>query len=265
MTSFAFSLAALLCLVPFALVSFTRRAGRDTAYWCATIIAVAGPVLWAVTANYRGWHTGFASTLWVIIAATMLFYAVLAGTARHAWRLGPILIPYLLLLALMATIWGSAPERPLLGVAPAAWLNVHIAISVATYALVTLAAIAALAVTLQERALRAKRPGALTDHLPSVADGERLQTRLLGAGEAILGLGLLSGMATQYLTTGALLAFDHKTLFALATFVVIGTLLLVHLRTGVGGRAAARLVLVAYLLLTLAYPGVKFVTDILAV
>lgn len=194
----------------------------------------------------------------------MLFYAVLAGLVRHVWRLGPILISYLLILGVMATIWVAAPERPLQGVAPAAWLNVHIAISVATYALVTLAAIAALGVTLQEQALRTKRPGALNDSLPSVADGERIQARLLGAGEAILGLGLLSGMATQYLTTGALLAFDHKTLLAIATFIVIGTLLLVHLRTGVGGRAAARLVLVAYLLLTLAYPGVKFVTDILA-
>ena len=52
------------------------------------------------------------------------------------------------------------------------------------------------------------------------------------------------------MTTGALLVFDHKTLLALATFVVIGSLLLVHLRTAVGGRAAARLVLVAYLLLS---------------
>ena len=30
-----------------------------------------------------------------------------------------------------------------------------------------------------------------------------------------------------------------------------------------GGRRAARYVLVAYLLLTLGYPGVKFVTDVL--
>ena len=117
-TSLAFSLAALLCLVPFALVSFTRRAARGTVYWCATIIAVAGPLLSAVTANYRGWHTGFASTLWVIIAATMLFYAVLTGTARHAWRLGPILIPYLLLLASMA----SGCRRAYSGPARRSWV-----------------------------------------------------------------------------------------------------------------------------------------------
>jgi ABC-type uncharacterized transport system permease subunit len=34
-------------------------------------------------------------------------------------------------------------------------------------------------------------------------------------------------------------------------------------RTGVRGRQSARYVLLAYLLLTLGFPGVKFVTDVL--
>ena len=87
--------------------------------------------------------------------------------------------------------------------------------------------------------------------------------RLLAAGEAVLGFGLLSGMATQYFTSGTLIELGHEPLLALAAFVVIGLLLLAQMRTGMGGLAAARLVLVAYLLLTLAYPGVKFVTDVL--
>ncbi len=72
------------------------------------------------------------------------------------------MFPYLLLLGLLATVWGSAPERPLAGIEPAAWLNLHIAVS--------------------------------------VADAETLQVRLLAAAEAVLGFGLLSGMATAYLT-----------------------------------------------------------------
>ena len=37
----------------------------------------------------------------------------------------------------------------------------------------------------------------------------------------------------------------------------------VRKRRGVRGRRAARVVLLAYLLMTLGYPGVKFVTDVL--
>jgi ABC-type uncharacterized transport system permease subunit len=57
--------------------------------------------------------------------------------------------------------------------------------------------------------------------------------------------------------------FSHKTLLTMLAFLLIAGLLVLHNRTGVRGRRAARLVLLAYLLLTLGYPGVKFVTDVL--
>ncbi len=81
--------------------------------------------------------------------------------------------------------------------------------------------------------------------------------------ELVLGAGIVTGMALQYLASGELLAFDHKTVLSLLAFAIIGALLVLQLRSGLRGRRAARLVLAAYLLLTLAYPGVKLVTDVL--
>jgi ABC-type uncharacterized transport system permease subunit len=52
-------------------------------------------------------------------------------------------------------------------------------------------------------------------------------------------------------------------LLAIAAFLVLAGLLLAQRRWGLRGRRAARYVLVVYLLLTLAYPGVKFVTDVI--
>jgi ABC-type uncharacterized transport system permease subunit len=146
---------------------------------------------------------------------------------------------------------------------PAGWLDTHIALAVVTYGLLTVAAVAGLAVFLQERALKAKRPTALTRLLPPVAESETLELRLLAAAEAVLALGLASGMAAEHFIGGRLLPFDHKTLLSLAAFAVIGALLLARYAYGIRGRRVARLALLAYLLLTLAYPGVKFVTDVL--
>ena len=67
----------------------------------------------------------------------------------------------------------------------------------------------------------------------------------------------------QYVISGEFLALDHKTLLSFLAFGVIGLLLILHHRSGLRGRRATRLVLLAYLLLTLAYPGVKVVTDLL--
>ncbi len=132
-----------------------------------------------------------------------------------------------------------------------------------TYGLCTLAAVAAAAAFLQERALKGKRPTALSRVLPSISDASRLQVRLLAVSEAVLALGIATGMSRDYLSSGRWLHFDHKTLLAVLAFLVIGALLFLHHRSGLRGQRAARLVLLAYLLLTLAYPGVKFVTDVL--
>jgi ABC-type uncharacterized transport system permease subunit len=264
MSSIALNLFALVALLPAALVALRRDAGRDGALWGALALAVAGPSLWGLAMLGEGWQTSLSAALWISIAASALLFTAAAVVSRQAWRLAPLLMPFLALLGLLATLVQQAEApRPLAGGAPAAWLDLHIVVSVLTYALLTLAAVASLGAFLQERSLKSKQPTRLTRMLPSVADGERLAGRLLVASEAVLGLGLMTGMATQYFETGTLLVFGHKILLSLLAFGLIGMLLIGHRVCGVRGRVAARVVLFSYLLLTLAYPGVKFVTQVL--
>jgi len=263
MASTALSLGALLALMPAAAVAFRRSGARDALFFALVLLGVVGPGLCILASAGGEWRTGFAMSLWVTIAATMALFLALALATRHAWRLSPLLLPYLLVLAALALVWQHAPERPVPGAVPAGWLDAHILFAVATYGLLTIGAVAGFAVFLQERALKAKRPTALTRRLPSIAESEALELRLLAAAEAVLALGLLSGMAAEHFLASPLLPFDHKTLFSLAAFVVIGALLLARYRQGIRGRRVARLALLAWLLLTLAYPGVKFVTDVL--
>lgn len=262
-TSLVFGLAGLAALLPAALLPL-RAARRDTVFWLLVAIATVGPVVFAAARLHGGWHTGFGASLWFSIAATMLAFVLVAVLDRHGWRLGAVLVPYLLAVGILATVWATAPEHAVSGSVPVAWLTLHIVVALATYALLTLAAVAAFAVWAKEGAIRRRRQGGWTEGLPSVADAERLLRRLLVWAEVILGIGIATGMAVQLYASGSLLEFDHKTLLSIAAFVAIGILLVVHRRFGVRGRAAARFVLVGWLLLTLAYPGVKFVTDVLA-
>lgn len=260
---FLHSLLTLLTLVPVLLVSLRRPERPGVAYWTALALAVAGPVTLAATWLSGGWATGFAMALWISIASSMVLFAGLVPIAREAWRLTPLLVPYLLLLGAAATLFNRAGAAPLTVPLSVRWLDLHILAAVATYGLLTIAAIAGLAVFLQERALKRKRVSALSEFLPSVADGEALLGRILRASAVVLGIGLLSGVATQFLTRGSLLEFNHKILFSLLAFATIAGLLAAHRVTGLRGRRAARIVLLGYLFLTLAYPGVKFVSDVL--
>ena len=267
--SLLFNTAALAALATAALnhLRYTGQAeegGRpDGVFWALLAAALAGSAAQAANLLGLDWHTGFSVALWVSIAASLALFIGLSLITAQGWRLAPLLLPYLLLLGVIATIWSQAPEQPLAGRPGADWLGVHIAVSVLTYGLLTIAAVAGLAVVLQEGAIKRKRPTRLTRILPAVADAEGLQIRLLIVGEIVLGIDLITGVAAQYTGQGTFLSLDHKTLLSLLAFAVIALLLLAHWRTGLRGRRAARYLLIAYLLLSLAYPGVKFVTDVL--
>ncbi len=260
-----FNLLALTALLPAAALPLrAEKSARDAVFWLVLALAWAGPFLWAGYAMSGVWKSGLSITLWVTVAVSMSLFAVICATMRDAWRLTPIISPYMLMMGLIATVfWQQGAEAGLSPTGSSAWVRVHIVVSVATYGLVTVAAVAALAAFLQERALKLKRPNRLTHMLPSVTDSEAMTVRLLGWGETVLGAGLVTGMGTQYMETGRVLEFDHKTILSIAAFAMIGGLLYAHHKTGMRGRRATRLVLLAYLLLTLGYVGVKLVTDVL--
>ena len=258
-----FNLVALASLVPVSLMPWRPGAGRDTWFWVTLGLALVVSIGWAVIQVEPVWSAGFATALWLTIGATLLAFLLIAVLVDEAWRLASLLMPYLLLLGILATGWEHAPAHDAMPATPLGWFAVHVVVSLATYVLITLAAVAGVAVLLQERALKRRSPDRLSRNLPSVADSERLERRLLVAAEIILGLGIVTGMAAQYVVDGQLIAIGHKTLLAIVAFVVLAGLLFAQRLWGLRGRRATRYVLVVYLLLTLAYPGVKFVTDII--
>ena len=119
-TDFLFGLSALLALLPAAVLAWRRlavpaggAARPDAAFWATGAVALAGPLVWVHALVADGWHTGFSVALWITITGTMLVFAVSSALTRQAWKLAPLLLPYLIVLGLAALIWQHAPERPL--------------------------------------------------------------------------------------------------------------------------------------------------------
>jgi ABC-type uncharacterized transport system permease subunit len=228
--------------------------------------ALAGAIAaLAVDLMAGGWRGDLAPTLWASLTATLLAYVTIGWRSQTMQRLTGLLMPYLVLLGILSLVVRSLSVPPPLTTAdlPILWFDTHIVIALATYALLSLAAIAGLACLLEERALKRRAGGGHEGRLPPVADSERVEVRLLGMAWIVLGIGIATGMALGWIDARNAIPFDHKTVLAVAAFVVIGVLLWLRARTGFRGRRAARWVLVAWLLLTLAYPGVKFVREFL--
>ena len=142
--------------------------------------------------------------------------------------------------------------------------RLHILLAMLAYSAFFVAAVYAVLMLGQERALHQHdAPSALWDEMPPLLALDRLLLRT-----AALGFGLLTGT----LVTGGLvlssegmgwMRLDHKTVFTLATWVMVAFFLWGRARWGWRGRLAARFTLGGFGLLVLAYIGSRFVLEVL--
>lgn len=256
--------AALVAMLPLTAAAVSARLGRNLLLWLLLAAALAGPAALVVSEVHAGWQAGLSPNLWASIAATLLVFAVLCLVRPGAYRLGGLLLPYLVISAALAIAFSGAPNAEGVPVEEGLWFPAHVVLAVASFAVLTLAAIAGGAVMLQESALKRRAQIGWTSHaLPPLADAEGLQIRLLTWAAVLMAAALATGAANEVLMTGQFLAFTHKILLSFLAFALILVLLFMHQRTGLRGRNAARWLLLGYLLLLLAYPGVKFVRDVL--
>ncbi len=259
------SLSALTALMPLMFYVFRFPNGRRFYFWCFLAVAICGSGLWTIVMFAEGWQTGFAPTLWVTITATLLIFLPIAAICREGDKLAAGLLPYLLMLGTISFIWEEELQGTSLTNASDLWVMSHIIFSLMTYALLTLAAIAGFSAFVQERSLNTKQYTFLNAAFPTLASSENLESRLLELSAFVLTIGLVTGITVHFLQTGSFFHLTHKTLLSVGTFGIILTLLVARKVIGLRGIKAARWALLAYLTLTLAYPGVKFVTDVLLV
>ena len=252
------SLLAVAALVPAAVAPYLAVSGRVLAACVAGAAVAAG----ARSVELAAGASGFSGALWISIAATLALLLCVVAVRRSALMLTPLLVPWMIVLGLVATVF-PAPGGEAPGQAAGPWVFLHATTAVATYGLVTLAAVAGLSVILTQRSLKRKTTGPLVRHLPAEMEAERLEVGLLAAAVAILAAGVATGMVLQLAEAGQVLVANHKTVLSLAAFLVLGATLAAHLRFGTRGRTPARFVLFAWVLLTLGFPGVKFVTGVL--
>jgi ABC-type uncharacterized transport system permease subunit len=150
------------------------------------------------------------------------------------------------------------------------WFKGHFIVATLSVGLLSLAAMHAMLMSIQDRALHRQlsiRPNGFLAHwledLPPLLTMESLLFSLLCVGFALLSLTVFSGLFFSQTLFGRPLVFDHKTIFALISWFLFGGLLVARWRVGLRGRTAVRWVLSAYTALLLAYVGSRFVLEVI--
>ena len=198
----------------------------------------------------------FFAALSLVALGVAALVAVLA-LARPVAALGVVVFPLASALLLLYR-FGVPMKRA----APLDWqIELHASLALLAYAALSVAALLAIMLWLQERALRRRQFASVLRAFPPLTMLESLLFRLIGAGFALLTLALVTGVVFVDDLFAQHLA--HKTVLSLLAWAVFGALLFGRLRYGWRGRRAVRLTLTAMTLLGLAFFGSKYVLEML--
>lgn len=194
-----------------------------------------------------------------LVAAVMAAIAVLVNLVRPVTGLGVIVFPLAgLLLALDVFLAPPTAPTP----TPMDWqIKLHVVIALLGYSVLAIAAVLAILLAVQERALRARRPGRLILALPPLIQTETLLFRLIRVGFVLLSMTLLSGLL--FISNIRAQHLVHTTVLTVLAWLIFGALLWGRWRYGWRGRSAVNLTLIGMAVLLLAFFGSKFVLELL--
>lgn len=237
----------------------------------------------AIEAVNKNWILGIA-ILSVIIHGTVLYQNLFSPTGLDirfyhvlslvAWLvsvlliisvmsmqvecLGIIVFPFA---ALMLALNLLPSEAHILAYHMKSGILVHILFSIMAYSLLSIAAVQALLLYIQDNHLHNKHPGGFVRTLPPLETMEILLFRIIGIGFITLSIALLSGII--YLENMFAQHIVHKTILSLIAWLLFAVLLWGRWQFGWRGRTAIRWTYSGFILLMLAYFGSKFVIELI--
>jgi ABC-type uncharacterized transport system permease subunit len=222
------------------------------------------------------WRFGFAlalsATLWLAVA--LFWFESLVESLVGVWL---VLLPLAAWCAVLPLFFpGSVALGRMSGAdgpSYSPWLPLHLAVALAAYGVLTIAALDALFMAALDRWLHPafgdandpERRGVarvLLGTLPPLLTMERILFRLIGIGFVLLTLTVLSGIVFSEALFGQPIRFDHKTVFTLVAWVTFGALLVGRVTRGWRGRLALSWTLSGFAMLVLAYAGSRFVLEV---
>lgn len=222
------------------------------------VLLLHGDVLYGELFGSGGMRFGFSTALSLMFWLAVLIYWVESFHTRLE-GLQPLVLPLAGICTLLPVLF---PGQHLLSNVTSAMFRVHFFIAMVAYSLFTLAALHAIIMAVAERRLHRGELTRPLASLPPLLTMESLLFRLITIAFVLLTLTLASGIAFSETLFGKALAFNHKTLFSILSWLIFAALLVGRYAWGWRGRKALRWTLAGFAALLFAYVGSRFVLEV---
>jgi cytochrome c-type biogenesis protein CcsB len=250
-SAFNFAVVAYVCATGLALAYLVQR--EEIVHRLASLATLAAWALHTLGLISLAVETGRPPLGTVAESVSMVIWVVVLvdlWVERHygVKVLGAFVLPIVLILSFKSIVRpsGLAQIGPTLG---GAWVWVHIALATIGVAAFVLNFAGALMYILQERQLKAKRPGAFYYRLPALETLDRLTYRTLALGFPFLTVGLILGALWAGAAWGSVFAFDPLALFSFVAWAIYAATLAGRAAAGWHGRRAAYCAIVGFVAL----------------
>jgi ABC-type uncharacterized transport system permease subunit len=141
--------------------------------------------------------------------------------------------------------------------------RLHLVLAMGAYSLFTIASLQALLMAILEKRLHTGALNGAFATLPPLLSLERVLFRIIGIAFILLTATLITGFVFSEQVFARAMRFDHKTIFAITSWVIFAGLLMGRRVYGWRGRTAIRWILAGFVALLLAYVGSRFVLEVI--
>mgnify|MGYP006276410791 CR=1 FL=1 len=224
------------------------------------VVAIGLHGLGLMQANGFGSNINFSvlHAMSLVMLATNVL-VLLTSLLKPVEQLGIITFPLTAFILILGQVF---PEPVRMVHQTSSGMTAHILASIIAFSFLSIAAIQAILLSIQDACLRRRHFKAwILRSMPSLESMESLMFRLIGAGLLLLTVSLATGflflenMFAQHLA--------HKTVLSLLAWIIFGTLILGRVRFGWRGVIAIRWTLFGFLSLLLAYFGSKIAIELI--
>ena len=137
------------------------------------------------------------------------------------------------------------------------WLYSHIILVFTGEAALALACGTGILYLLQEKGIKAKKPGFFFKRLPSLDLLDSVGYTCLTTGFALLTIGLITGFIYAKTIWGRFWGWDPKEIFSVGTWLIYAALLHLRLYSGWRGRKSAIMTIIGFLIIIFTFLGVN--------
>ncbi len=203
-------------------------------------------------------NTFFGALSYLSLAVALVFFMV--EREHRLGILGAFVLPWTVIGTGAAVVFADPSVS---GLAPALrsyWINIHPMLLMTAYAAFSNAFGVGLALLIQERQIKSRKPTELCYRLPSIEELDNLNCRIIASAFPVLVLGIIMGGVWAYKAWGRFWGWDPKETWAFITALIYAGYLYMRLVSGFRGRKAVYVSMAGFASVVFTFAGVNFLS-----